>query len=165
VPLEGEHRSQPLLAATPFDELNAEVSPNGQWLAYQSNESGRNEIYVRPFPNVDADRQQVSTNGGTQPLWARNGQELFYESRGTLMRVPVKSGSTFARGTPEKLFEAPYLVRTPGAPLGRMYDVSLDSQRFLMIKQPSESDERPPSPRIILVQNWFEELKRLVPAK
>ena len=113
MPLAGEHRSRPLLAA-PFDELNAEVSPNGQWLAYESNESGRNEIYVRPFPNVDADRQQVSTNGGTQPLWARNGQELFYESMGTLMRVPVKTGSTFERGTPEKVFDAPYLVRPPG---------------------------------------------------
>jgi Tol biopolymer transport system component len=160
----GEHRSRPLLA-TPFDELNAEVSPNGQWLAYESNESGRTEIYVRPFPNVDADKQPVSTNGGTQPLWARNGQELFYESMGTLMRVPVKTGATFERDTPEKVFDAPYLVRQPGAPSGRMYDVSADGQRFLMIKEISAADERPPSARIILVQNWFEELKRLVPTK
>ena len=145
--------------------MNAEVSPNGQWLAYESNESGRNEIYVRPFPNVDADKQQVSTNGGTQPLWARNGQELFYESMGTLMRVPVKTGATFERGTPEKVFDAPYLVRPPGGPLGRMYDVSADGQRFLMIKETSGADERPPSARIILVQNWFEELKRLVPTR
>ena len=146
--------------------MNAEVSPNGQWLAYESNESGRNEIYVRPFPNVEADRQQVSTNGGTQPLWARNGQELFYESMGTLMRVPVKTGATFERGTPEKVFDAsPYLVRPPGAGPGRMYDVSADGQRFLMIKETSVADERPPSARIILVQNWFEELKRLVPTK
>ena len=146
--------------------MNAEVSPNGQWLAYESNESGRNEIYVRPFPNVDAGRQQVSTNGGTQPLWARNGQELFYESMGTLMRVPVKTGATFERGTPEKVFDAsPYLVRPLGAGPGRMYDVSADGQRFLMIKETSVADERPPSARIILVQNWFEELKRLVPTK
>jgi serine/threonine-protein kinase len=69
VPLEGEHQSRPLVA-TPFDESNAEVSPNGLWLAYESNQSGRNEIYLRPFPNVDADQQQISTNGGTQPLWA-----------------------------------------------------------------------------------------------
>ena len=150
LPLAGEHQSRRLLAAS-FDELNAEVSPNGHWLAYESNESGRNEIHVRPFPNVEADRQQVSTNGGTQPLWARNGQELFYESMGTLMRVPVKTGATFERGTPEKVFEAPYLVRPPGAPPGRMYDVSADGQRFLMIKEISGADERPPSPRIILV--------------
>ena len=96
LPLQGERRPRPLLP-TPFDELNAEVSPDGRWLAYESNESGRNEIYVRPFPNVDAGKRQVSTNGGTQPLWARNGQELFYESMGALMRVPVKTGSTFER--------------------------------------------------------------------
>jgi hypothetical protein len=80
---------------------------------------------VRPFPNVnDAGRQQVSTNGGTQPLWARNRQELFYESMGTLMRVPVKTGAPFERGTPAKVFDAPYLVRQPGQALGRLYDVS-----------------------------------------
>ena len=120
---------------------------------------------MRPFPNVDANRQQVSTNGGTQPLWARNGQELFYESMGTLMRVPVKTGATFGRGTPEKVFDAPYLVRPLRTGLGRMYDVSADGQRFLMIKETSVADERPSSARIILVQNWFEELKRLVPTK
>ena len=162
--LEGEHRSRPLLA-TPFDELNAAVSPNGQWLAYESNESGRNEIHVRPFPNVDADKQQVSTNGGTHPLWARNGQELFYESLGTLMRVPVKTGATFERGTPEKVFDLTYFVPQIRGPSGRMYDVSADGQRFLMIKEISVADERPPSPRIILVQNWFEELKRHVPPR
>jgi Tol biopolymer transport system component len=165
VPLDGQHRSRALLAE-PFDELNAEVSPNGHWLAYQSNQSGRMEIHVRSFPNVDADKQQVSINGGVQPLWARNGQELFYESMGTLTRVPVKTGATFERGTPEKLFDAsPYLVILPGGQPGRMYDVSADGQRFLMIKEISRADERPPSARIILVQHWFEELKRVVPAK
>jgi eukaryotic-like serine/threonine-protein kinase len=161
--LEGEHRSRRLLE-TPFDEANGEVSPNGQWLAYESNESGRNEIHVRPFPNVnDPGKQQVSINGGTQPLWARNGQELFYEAMGTVMRVPVKTDSTF--GTPEKVFDGPYLFRQPGLGRGRMYDVSADGQRFLMIKEISGADERPPSARIILVQNWFEELKRLVPTR
>ena len=163
LPLAGEHRPQPLLAE-PFNELNAEVSPNGKWLAYESNQSGRYEIYLRPFPNVDAPKQQVSTNGGTQPLWAQSGQELFYESMGTLMRVPVKTGSTFERGTPEKVFDAPYLVRPPQL-LGRHYDVSADGQRFLMLKETGVADDRPPSARIILVQNWFEDLKRLVPTK
>ena len=166
LPLAGEHRSRPLLAAAPFDELNAEVSPNGQWLAYESNESGRREIHVRPFPNVEANRQQVSINGGTQPLWARNGQELFYESMGTLMRVPVKTGATFERGTPEKVFDRRRMfVRPLFAGPGRMYDVSADGQQFLMIKETGVADERPPSARIVLVQNWFEELKRLVPTK
>jgi Tol biopolymer transport system component len=164
LPLDGEHRTRPLVA-TPFDELNAEVSPDGHWLAYESNESGRLEIYVRPFPNVDVDKRQVSSNRGTQPLWARNGQELFYESMGRLMRVPVKTGATFERGTPEKVFDWPYLSREPGQGLGRMYDVSADGQQFLMIKESSGADEHPPTARIILVQNWSEELKRLVPTK
>ena len=164
LPLEGEHRPRPLLQ-TPFDELNAEVSRDGHWLAYESNESGRDEIYVRPFPNVDGGKWQVSTNGGTEPLWARNGQELFYESMGALMRVPLTMGSTLEVGTPRKLFDGPYLFRAPGLGVGRMYDVSADGQRFLMIKESSGADERPPSPRMILVQNWFEELKRLVPTR
>ena len=82
---------------------------------------------------------------------------------GRLMRVPVKTGSIFEYGTPEKLFDAPYIFRSPGGGLGRMYDVSLDGQRFLMIKETSWGRRAPPSPRIILVQNWFEELKRAVP--
>jgi serine/threonine-protein kinase len=149
---------------TPFSELNAEVSRDGRWLAYESNESGRNEIYVRPFPNVDAGKRQVSTNGGTQPLWAHNGQELFYESNGGLMRVAVKMGLTFEAGTPRKLLDGPYLFH-PVVGLGRMYDVWRDDQRFLMIKDSSGTDARPPLARIILVQNWFEELKRLVPPR
>jgi hypothetical protein len=162
----GERRSRPLLAEKTYDELNAEVSPNGKWLAYESNETGQLEIYVRPFPNVDDMRFPVSNIiGGTQPLWARNGQELFFESMGRLMRVPVKTGSIFEYGTPEKLFDAPYILRPQGGGLGRTYDVSLDGQRFLMIKESSTADERPPSPRIVLVQNWFDELKRLVPTK
>ena len=90
-----------------LNELNAEVSPDGRWLAYESNETGRNEIYVRPFPNVDAGKRQVSTNGGTQPLWARNGQELFYES-GCVDARAGGDGSTFEAGAPRKLLDGPY---------------------------------------------------------
>ena len=162
LPLEGERRSRPL-AQTDFNELNAELSPDGHWLAYESNESGRYEIYVRPFPNVETGKRQISTNGGTQPLWARNEQELFYESMGALMRVPLKMGSIFETGTPRKVLDAPSLVRTPGLGLGRMYDVSLDGQRFLMIKEIAGVNQASPSARLVLVQNWTEELKRLVP--
>jgi hypothetical protein len=84
---------------------------------------------------------------------------------GTLTRVPVKTDAKFERGTPEKVFDAPDLVRAPGGGLGRMYDVSADGKQFLMIKEIGAADERPPSARIILVQHWFEELKRLVPTK
>jgi serine/threonine-protein kinase len=163
LPLKGDRHPRPLLQ-TPYDELNAEVSPDGHWLAYQSNESGRDEIYVRPFPNVDAGRRQVSTAGGVQPLWSRSGKELFYVSNEVVMRVPVTLASTLALGIPEKLFAtASFALR--GGGLGRMYDVSLDGQRFLVIKESTAADQSPPSARIVLVQNWFEELKARVPAK
>jgi Tol biopolymer transport system component len=87
LPLKGERHPQPLVK-TDFREMNAEISPDSRWLAYQSNESGRDEIYVVPFPNVTAGKWQVSASGGMWPLWARNGQELFYVSMGALMRVP-----------------------------------------------------------------------------
>ncbi len=164
LPLAGDRRPQPLLQ-TPYDELNAELSPNGRWLAYESNESGQYEIYVRPFPNVTAAKWPVSTSGGTRPLWARNGQELFYESTGTLMRVPLTTGSTFAAGNPTKLFDAPYFFGPNVVGRGRTYDVSPDGLRFLMIKEDSVVDEPTPSARLVLVQHWFEELKRRVPTK
>ena len=89
--------------------MNAEISPDGQWLAYQSNKSGQEEIYIRTFPNVTTTELQVSTSGGTQPLWSPDGRELFYVSMGTLMRVPLmKTGSTGKPGTPVKVLEGPY---------------------------------------------------------
>jgi WD40-like Beta Propeller Repeat len=166
LPLAGERRPRPLVQ-TLFNELNAEVSPDGSWLAYQSNESGREEIYVRPFPNVEAGKWQVSTDGGTQPLWARKGRrELYYVSMGALMRVPWTATATFEAGKPSKLLAGRYLLTLPiGLGIGRMYDVSPDGQRFLMIKEGSGADEPASSARIILVQNWFEELKQRVRAK
>ena len=87
--LDGTHAVTPLVQ-TPFSERNGEVSPDGRWLAYEANDSGRFEIYVRPFPDVTRGLWQVSTDGGTRPLWARNGQELFYLTpTGALMRVGV----------------------------------------------------------------------------
>jgi serine/threonine-protein kinase len=128
-------------------------------LAYQSDESGREEIYVRPFPNVTAGKWQVSPSGGMWPLWARNGRGLFYGSMGALMRVPLTMGATFEAGTPSKLYDGPYVY---GA-LERAYDVSPDGRRFLMIKESGATDAAAPSARLTVVQNWLEELKRLVP--
>ena len=92
------------LLKTPFSELNGEVSPNGRWLAYQSNESGQFEIYVRPFPGVDEGRFVVSTGGGRQPSWAQSGRELFYVAPdGSLMGVPVdlgQAGASFVKANP-----------------------------------------------------------------
>ncbi len=97
----------------------------------ESDESGQKQIYVRPFPEVETGRWQISPGGGTRPLWARNGHELFYlDPARRLMAVPVQSSPTFSAGNPAKLFDTPYLTPNNGV----TYDVSPDGQRFVMIK-------------------------------
>jgi serine/threonine-protein kinase len=180
VPLEGGRRGQPPLPGvggpgrsatsearplvrTTFDEANGEISPDGRWLAYESDESGRDEIYVRPFPDVNSGRWQVSTGGGTRPLWARSSKELFYlGTSGAVMSTSVEGGSTLRAGNPTRLFEGRYFM--PGQP-GRTYDVSPDGRRFLMIKPLAGAEQTAALPSLIVVQNWHEELKRLVPTK
>jgi serine/threonine-protein kinase len=131
-------------------------------MAYQSNESGQHEIYVRPFPDTDRGRWPVSTGGGTRPLWARSGKELFYLGpSGAVMSVAVEGGSTFRVGNPARLFEGRYLLDATTS--GRTYDVSPDGQRFLMTKVGGGSDETSAPTSIMVVLNWLEELKRLVP--
>ena len=152
---------RPLLQ-TMFAEANPALSPDGRWLAYQSDESGREEIYVRPFPDVDAGRWQVSTGGGIQASWARSGRELFYRNGPALMAVPVQTGTGFVAGTPKALFQGPYF----GGPGGRSYDVAPDGQRFLFLKPgPAGGSGPTPRPRITIVENWSEELRRLVSAR
>ena len=160
--LDGTLRVTPLLQ-TKFDELNGIVSPDGRWLAYESNSSGSFEIYVRPFPNVGGGQRQVSTEGGRQPLWGRSGKELFYlGGNNALLRVPVEaSGTTWNASTPMKLLEGRYVT---GGTLSRMYDVSPDGQRSLMIKA-AGTDASAAPPALIVVQHWDEELKRLVPIR
>jgi serine/threonine-protein kinase len=156
--LDGARRVIPLLQ-TPFSDREGVVSPDGRWLAYASNNSGRYEIYVRPFPNTVAGQWQVSTAGGTAPLWARSGKELFFLGPdGALMRVPVEAtATTWNAGAPAKLLEPRYDIRG----IGRSYDVSSDGQRFLMMKASGDSTA-PQS--VVVVQHFDEELKRLVPA-
>jgi len=151
--MEGEFTSQPLLDSE-FNEQRAAISPSGLYIAYDSNESGQNEIYVRPFPNVDDGKWQISRDGGTEPVWAPQGQELFYRSSQALIVVGIKTEPTFTNGSPEVLFTGDYLTSA----LYRQYDVAPDGQRFLMIKQ-----EQTEGAQINVVLNWFEELKRLVP--
>ena len=162
--LDGTRRVTPLLQ-TKFDERNGIVSPDGRWLAYESNSSGTFEIYIRPFPDVGGGQWEVSTVGGREPLWSRSGKELFYVSAdGTLLRVPVEaSGAIWYAGTPTKLLDRRSNV-SGGTGTGRTYDVSPDGQRFLMTKMPGTDASAAP-PAIIVVQHWVEELKRLVPAK
>ncbi len=160
--LDGTHHVTPLLQ-TRFNERNGIVSPDGRWLAYQSDSSGPIEVYVRPFPNVGGGQWLVSTAGGTRPLWARNGKELFYVGAdGALLGVPVEaSGATWNAGTPMKILEGRYYA---GDNAGRAYNVSPDGRRFLMIKAPG-SDASAVPPALIVVQHWNEELERLVPAR
>ena len=164
-----DRRARPLLHTT-FNEMNAELSPDGRWVAYQSNESGQQEIYVRPFPNVDSGRWTVSTGGGTRPLWSRDGRELFYlaggDSATRMMATPIQPGNTFAAGNARMLFEGPYYATfTPGGNSGRTYDVSLDGKRFLMIKNAAPTSSAATPSSLVAVLNFYDELKRLAPPK
>ena len=168
LPLQGERRPQPLVQ-TSFNEMNGEISADGQWLAYQSNESGRHEIYVRPFPNVNDSRWQVSTGGGRQPSWARGGRELFYitPTGDALMAAEVSVGPVFKAGTPRKLLDTsayyfPVTAGTLGSP-GRQYDVSPDGRRFVMLKAAAGAQQSVAPASVTVVENWTEELKRRVP--
>ncbi len=147
---------------TTFIEQNAEISPDGRWMAYESNESGQFEVFVRPFPHVDAGRWQISTRGGIQPLWSRSGQELFYlASGGGLSSAHVERRASWSASAPTKVFDERYYHGSgPNSGTGRTYDISLDGRRFLMIKQVESSA----SPGMVVVQNWGEELKRLAAA-
>jgi serine/threonine-protein kinase len=151
-----------LLVHTRASETNGEISPDGRWLAYESNESGRPEIYVRPFPKVEASLTQVSTGGGTRPLWSRTGRELFYYvAPDTIMAVPVQLGQDVTLGIPQVAVKGPYAVAVNA---GRHYDVSADGQRFLLLKDVAQAgDARPAATEIHLVLNWLEELRKLAP--
>jgi Tol biopolymer transport system component len=149
-------KAQPFLR-TPFNESAPVFSPDGHWLVYTSDESGRFEIYVQTYPGPGG-KWQISTEGGTEPLWNRNGRELFYRSGDKMMAVDITTQPGFAAGKPKVLFTGQYLP-TPGTLPN--YDVSPDGQRFLMIK-PGEQAQGGPT-QINVVLNWFEELKQKVP--
>ena len=160
VSLTGDPVSEDLLV-TEFNESNPAFSPDGQWVAYQSDASGAFEVYVRPFPDVDAALHQISTNGGTSPLWAPDGSELFYADDGRLLAVPVQTEPAFSRGTPMVVIEGDYQLL--GVP-GRRYDIDPFGERFLLLKFAGEpgSDGRS-LPSLTFVLDWFEELTARVP--
>jgi serine/threonine protein kinase/Tol biopolymer transport system component len=151
-----DRKAQPFLR-TPYNESVPRFSPDGRWLAYISNESGRYEIYVQPYPGPGG-KWQISTEGGTEPAWNPNGRELFYRSGNKMMAVDIATQPGLNAGKPRVLFERAYLPTPLTFP---NYDVSPDGQRFLMLK-PSESAVVAPT-QINVVLNWFEELKREVP--
>ncbi|MEE8147578.1 MAG: hypothetical protein V3T24_08245, partial [Longimicrobiales bacterium] len=149
------------LVATDFAENSPALSPDGRWLAYTSDESGQDEVYVRPFPDVNTGRWLVSNGGGITPLWAHSGRELFFlTSDGGFMAAHVETTPSFRVTETERLFELP-----PGTSEGLAagwYDVTTDDQRFLMARVPQAETGDSDVPQLILVKNFFEELKQRV---
>ena len=160
-----DERASEILIETEFNDSYPNISPDGRWLAYQSAESGQREVYVRPFPNVDTGKWQVSRGGGVKPLWAPDGRELFFrrylETEDWAMMVsPIETEPTFSPGNPAVLFEATNFP-VPTGP--RRFDIAPDGRRFLMTKQGEATSEDASPPQINIILNWHEELKRLVP--
>ncbi|HMA18259.1 MAG TPA: hypothetical protein VKS03_07455, partial [Thermoanaerobaculia bacterium] len=154
VALAGEPRPTRLTSTAEFDEGYPAFSPDSQWLAYQSDESGQAEVYVRRFP--DGAGQRVSTSGGVMPIWRRDGKELFFQSRdGMLMSAEIREdGSRLETGHPRPLFEL--RLSNALAPFRRMYDISPDGERFLVIRRAAESDPD----TVAVALNWTGMLKR-----
>ena len=146
------------MVQTPFAETNTRLSSDGRWLAYASDASGRNEVIVQSFP-APGGRTQISTSGGIEPVWLRDGRELFYLDGDAMMVVEVRTVPAFSASAPRKLYEGRYL-HSPNTVAA--YDVTADGQRFLRV-QPMHPD--PPTHEIQVTLNWLEELKRLVPTK
>ncbi len=145
------------LLATPYDEMAMSLSPDGRWMAYQSDESGRIEVFIRPFPNTTDQKVQVSSAGGTGPVWARNGRELFYlRDDGIMMAVPIIGGPVLRLGEPEQLFrlreDLSYLEARYSAP----WDVGPDGQFIMARSVDAGAGARTP---LVVVENWFEEVK------
>ena len=150
-----------LLVATAATETRPALSLNGRWLAYASNESGQNEIYVRGYPDVASLRRLVSTADGIEPRWAPDGQTLYYRGPdGMLMAAVVVSEEPFAVRTPEPVFA---LGDYAGGGVTPSYDVAPDG-RFIFVRPATGADSGAgPTDRLVVVQNFFDELRRLVP--
>ncbi len=167
--VDGSSSPEPFLNR-PFDQMYPAFSPNGKWIAYVSNESGRLEVYVQSYPEKGK-RETISTEGGSWPAWSRSGKELFYRSANTsqgskkMLAVDIRvDGGELKAGKPAVLFEGRYAFANPV----RTYDVSTDGQRFLMIRFPEKDPwsgglEGYYGNKVSVVLNWFEELKRMVP--
>jgi len=149
----GERQTQ-LFLQTGASVSSPKFSPDGRWLAYDSEESGRSEVYVQPYPGPGG-KWLISNEGGAEPLWNRNGRELFYRNGDKIMAVDITTQPSFSAGKPKMLFEKPL----SGAAFP--YDVSPDGQRFLMLRPVEEGQAAPTQINVVL--NWTEELKRLVP--
>ncbi len=154
LPLDGSGEPQPLMQ-TSFATASAKFSPDGKWVVYCSNESGRPEVFAQPW-KAAGPRIQISSEGGTDPLWTRRGDEIFYRNGDKMMVVPVSLAGTLIPGRPHLLWEGHYShgmsssCGPPGVSSGN-YDVSADGTRFLMIK---DEDVDVASNKLVIVLNW-----------
>jgi hypothetical protein len=168
-PLEPGGKPEPVFAKPPAAQVSGEVSPpDGRWIAYESPEgSTRPEIHVRPFPATDSGHWQITSGGGSRPMWARSGRELLFQSgigpNARLMSVPVQtapSGGPFTYGTAAPVTD---LSKYRQGAVGRSYDIFPDGQRFVMLKQVGlDPNERL---SLTIVTHWFDELRARVKAK
>jgi Tol biopolymer transport system component len=156
--MDGKSQGEALLQLT-FGENNADISPDGRWLAYQRRQSGRNQIEVTPFPNAEGGRWLVAD--GQKPRWSPKGDELFYLDDGLLMRVAVQTSPSFSAGAPTKVLSTRYFNTAQG----RTWDVAADGQRFVMLKDAARSEPSTTPNSMVVVVNWAEELKARVPAR
>jgi Tol biopolymer transport system component len=166
--MEGKREMKELLQEK-NNESEPQISPDGRYVAYQSDESGKGEIYVRSFPDVNKGKWQVSRNGGGSPLWSPDGRELFYRSGDETMAVGIETEPTFKRGNPKNLFRGTYFSNPNQMIVATPWDIHPNGMKFLMIKPAASTGAAPTTanqqPKINIVLNWFEELKQRVPVK
>jgi serine/threonine-protein kinase len=153
----------PLRELLPSGDLKGRcaLSPDGRWLAFETNRSGAVDIWVARYPDGAAVR--VSQNGGLEPVWSRDGRELFYRQRRAVMAVAVDTSNGFSFGPAQQLFDGPFATVAGYDPDVKTFDVAPDG-RFLMVEPVGAEAKRPPT-SIVVVQNWTDELRRRVPGR
>ncbi len=154
IDLEHDGEVRPLLASE-YNELDPALSPDGKWLAYMSDEEGRGEVFVTRFPDMQGKwHVSAETKGGYRPKWAPDGSAIYYRDGESVVEVPVETGDGFKPGHARAIFKDVYADNE--------YDIHPDGKRFLMIKKVQEQEQAPIT-ELIVVENYFEELKRLAP--
>jgi hypothetical protein len=153
-----DKKMTPVIQIPGSAQNNANLSPDGRWLAYHSNETGRFEVYVQPFPGTGG-KFQITRDGGQHPLWSPDGKELFYESTGRLFSVSVRTQGSFEFSNPTQLPIPAYAQGQGTNP--RAYDITADGKRFIMAFRSGQANGgSSPALQIQVVLNWFEELKQ-----
>lgn len=161
---QGETRSPAAFITGPFEERGGIFSPNGRWVAYVSNKSGQNDVFVRPYPGPGGE-VTISVGGGREPVWGPSGKQLFYRHAGKLLSVRIEEvAGALKVGPPVALFDDTFRPDTGGAAGGMAnYDIAPDGQHFVVVEDQRQND--PAGARLQVILNWFEELKARVPTK